>query len=247
MTHTVLTRPVGLLASALVVLASCRSDRRQPVATVGPPWLLARAQQEVEQAARSPAFHDFRFTDRREASGITFENRIVDDAGKAYKKVHYDHGSGLCAADVDGDGLPDLYFATQLGASELWKNVGGGRFANITDGTSMTFLIAECAGRNSPWFMGKLQPGASRSNGPWANNGSRIQMGGCDPKDPTAVTGPKAVNCINDKEIYAFHPAGANTGMCDGSIRFVSANLDLNIALALLTRERGEQISTMDF
>jgi len=71
--------------------------------------------------------HDFRFTDRRQASGITFENRIVDDAGKAYKLAHYDHGSGLCAADVDGDGLPDLYFVTQL-----WKNLGGGRFVNIT-------------------------------------------------------------------------------------------------------------------
>ena len=76
--------------------------------------------------------HDFRFTDRRQASGITFENRIVDDAGKAYKLAHYDHGSGLCAADVDGDGLPDLYFVTQLGTNELWKNLGGGRFVNIT-------------------------------------------------------------------------------------------------------------------
>jgi len=76
--------------------------------------------------------HDFRFTDRRQASGITFENRIVDDAGKAYKLAHYDHGSGLCAADVDGDGLPDLYFVTQLGTNELWKNLGGGGFVNIT-------------------------------------------------------------------------------------------------------------------
>ncbi|PYP01505.1 MAG: hypothetical protein DMD57_13780 [Gemmatimonadetes bacterium] len=58
--------------------------------------------------------------------------RIVDDAGKAYKLAHYDHGSGLCAADVDGDGLPDLYFVTQLGTNELWKNLGGGRFVNIT-------------------------------------------------------------------------------------------------------------------
>jgi len=122
------------------------------------------------------------------------------------------------------------------------------RFASITDGSSMTFLIAECAGRNQSWFMGNLQRGAAnRSNGPWANNGSRVNMGGCDPKDPTAVTGPKAVNCINDKEIYGFHPAGAATCMADGSVRFVSTNLDLNIAISLLTRERGEMLSTTDF
>jgi prepilin-type N-terminal cleavage/methylation domain-containing protein/prepilin-type processing-associated H-X9-DG protein len=122
------------------------------------------------------------------------------------------------------------------------------RFADVTDGTSMTFLIAECAGRNQSWFMGNLQRGAAnRSNGPWANNGSRVNMGGCDPKDPAAVTGPKAVNCINDKEIYAFHPAGANCCMADGSIRFLSNNLDLNIAISLLTRERGELLSTTDF
>src|SRR5207253_5740145 len=58
---------------------------------------------------------------------------IVDDAGKAYKKVHYDHGTGLCAADVDADGRPDLYFVTQLGTNELWRNLGDGRFENITD------------------------------------------------------------------------------------------------------------------
>src|SRR5947207_4749738 len=111
-------------------MLACRSRRTAPPAASTPAWLLERAAEEAALAAQSPAPHDFRFTDRREASGITFENRIVDDAGKAYKKVHYDHGTGLCAADVDGDGLPDLYFVTQLGASELWKNVGGGRFVN---------------------------------------------------------------------------------------------------------------------
>ena len=88
-------------------------------------------------AARSQVLHDFRFTDRREASGITFQNRAVDDAGKAYKLVHYDHGSGLCAADVDGDGLPDLYFVTQLGTNELWKNLGNDRFVNATAGAGL--------------------------------------------------------------------------------------------------------------
>src|SRR3989475_12086542 len=117
--------PCGLFVTLLFVAASCRSPRT-------PAWLLERGRQEAELAARSQVVHDFRFTDRREASGITFENRVVDDAGRNYKLAHYDHGSGLCSADVDGDGLPDLYFTTQLGTNELWKNQGKGRFVNVT-------------------------------------------------------------------------------------------------------------------
>ena len=122
-----------LVASALCVLLACRSHRTARPTGSPRPWLLARAGQEAALAARSQVLHDFRFTDQREASGITFQTRIVDDAGKAYKKVHYDHGTGLCAADVDDDGRPDLFFVTQLGSSELWRNRGDGRFENITD------------------------------------------------------------------------------------------------------------------
>jgi hypothetical protein len=95
-------------------------------------------------ASHSSVVHDFRFTDQRESSGITFQNRVVDDASKTYKLAHYDHGSGVCAADVDGDGLPDLYFATQLGTNQLWKNLGGGRFSDITtqSGLSLPDAIA---------------------------------------------------------------------------------------------------------
>jgi hypothetical protein len=130
-------RPLAIL----LCLAACRSQRA-PV----PQWLLERAEQERFMAARSPVVHDFTFTDRLQASGITFRNRIVDDAGKAYKKVHYDHGSGVCAADVDGDGLPDLFFVTQLGTSELWKNLGGGRFADLTDAAGVRLPDAVAVG-----------------------------------------------------------------------------------------------------
>jgi len=120
-----LSGPGALVVTLALLAASCRSPRT-------PAWLVERARQETELAAHSHVLHDFRFTDRRQASGITFENRVVDDAGKAYKLAHYDHGSGVCAADVDGDGLPDLYFVTQLGTNELWKNVGNGRFVDVT-------------------------------------------------------------------------------------------------------------------
>lgn len=130
----VFSRPFALLVLACPLLASCRGSpgTERSAAGATPAWLVERARQEAELAARSQVVHDFRFTDQRQASGITFENRAVDDAGKAYKLVHYDHGTALCAADVDGDDLPDLYFVTQLGTNELWKNQGNGRFVNLT-------------------------------------------------------------------------------------------------------------------
>jgi hypothetical protein len=95
-------------------------------------WLQGLKEAQVKSAASATVFHDFQFTDRQAESGITFRHRIVADAGKTYKPVHYDHGNGLAVADVDGDGLVDLYFVNQVGGSELWKNAGGGKFRNIT-------------------------------------------------------------------------------------------------------------------
>ena len=77
-------------------------------------------------------FYQFQFEDELEQSGITFVNHIVDDAASNYQPAHYDHGNGIAVADVDGDGLYDIYFLSQVGGNELWKNLGGGNFKNIT-------------------------------------------------------------------------------------------------------------------
>jgi hypothetical protein len=91
-------------------------------------WLAAQ-----QRAARGfHVFRDFRFRDRLPESGITFVQHPTDDSGKFYKSNHYDHGTGVAAADVDGDGLVDLYFVDQLGGNELWRNRGNGRFENVT-------------------------------------------------------------------------------------------------------------------
>ena len=96
-------------------------------------WLRGRGEEQVKAAAATPVFRDFQFADGVAASGITFRHRIVEDAGKTYKAVHYDHGNGLAIADVDGDGLLDIYFPNQVGGNQLWKNLGGGKFQDITD------------------------------------------------------------------------------------------------------------------
>jgi prepilin-type N-terminal cleavage/methylation domain-containing protein/prepilin-type processing-associated H-X9-DG protein len=112
------------------------------------------------------------------------------------------------------------------------------RITDITDGTTNTFLLAECAGRNRKYIRGRDVGTIAR--GPWANPNTFIQIGGFNPANPTSPTGPCAVNCINDKEIYAFHSGGANVVMADGSVRFVKESLNVDIALQLLTRARGE-------
>ena len=84
--------------------------------------------------------------------------RSSDDSGRDYKAVHYDHGNGLAAADVDGDGLLDLYFVSQLGENQLWKNLGNGKFRNVTgeagvgltDQISVTGLLRRRRQRRRP-------------------------------------------------------------------------------------------------
>jgi hypothetical protein len=105
-----------------------------PPKDMGADTLEARGQAERASvtAGKFKVFHDFRFTDRLPESGITFVHQIVDDAGKTYKAAHYDHGNGVAVADVDGDGRTDVYFTSQMGGNELWKNLGGGKFRNVT-------------------------------------------------------------------------------------------------------------------
>lgn len=104
----------------------------QPRTVFGPPELGKRRQDQLATAADSKVFHAFRFTDRQPESGITFRHRSVADTARTYKAVHYDHGNGIAVADVDNDGRVDILFVTQAGGNELWRNIGGGKFENIT-------------------------------------------------------------------------------------------------------------------
>ena len=119
------------------VLLPGQSFSQKPVTEVPPndigaTTLESRKQAQLKTVDQFKVFYDFQFTDRITESGITFLHRMVDDAGKHYMQIHYDHGNGIAAADVDADGLQDVYFVNQLGSNELWKNIGKGKFQNIT-------------------------------------------------------------------------------------------------------------------
>lgn len=124
---------LGLLFCATVF----ESAGQENVHTETVRFLEKRQAEQVRAARALTAFHDFQFQDRIEASQIRFVHRTVDDAGKTYKAAHYDHGNGLAVGDVDGDGFLDVYFTTQIGTNQLWRNVGNGTFEDITAGSGL--------------------------------------------------------------------------------------------------------------
>ena len=98
-----------------------------------PDWLEPRMKKQLETASEFGVFHDFRFRDLVEESGIVFKHQMTEDSGVHHKAVHYDHGNGIAVADVDSDGKLDLYFTSQIGGNALWRNLGGGRFEDVTE------------------------------------------------------------------------------------------------------------------
>ncbi|HEY2435039.1 MAG TPA: CRTAC1 family protein [Vicinamibacterales bacterium] len=120
-------------AAAIPLLIQAQDAIRYVPANVNDTaWLTRAKDAQVKAMATVSAFHDFQFSDHLAESGITFRHHIVDDAGRTYKAAHYDHGNGIAVADVDGDGLLDIYFVSQVGGNQLWRNLGGGKFENIT-------------------------------------------------------------------------------------------------------------------
>ena len=159
--------PFGVLVIAGMLLTACGSADEPMLSTVraeltvaGPrvwevtdkdlhevAWMEARREAQLRTVDQFNVFYDFQFADRQLESGIRFINHAVDDTARRYKGVHYDHGNGVAIADVDKDGLFDIYFLTQVGSNELWRNLGGGKFENITDsaGVAVTERISVTA------------------------------------------------------------------------------------------------------
>jgi prepilin-type N-terminal cleavage/methylation domain-containing protein len=117
------------------------------------------------------------------------------------------------------------------------------RFADCTDGLTNSLMIAEDAGRPQTWQNGKrVGDLAVPEWGVWASRQFKIQPRG-HTMDGAAFPGPCAVNCSNDRGIYAFHPGIANVCMGDGSVRTLQEGLNIFVFYYLCTIQGGEIVS----
>jgi prepilin-type N-terminal cleavage/methylation domain-containing protein/prepilin-type processing-associated H-X9-DG protein len=120
------------------------------------------------------------------------------------------------------------------------------RLCEITDGTSNTILLTEDAGRPRLWQAGLPGPDNALPGCPWTGGANPIVMQGSTP-DGAMHPGPCGINCSNAREVYSFHPGGANAVFADGSVHFLRADMSIRVLARLVTRAGGEVDSAGDF
>jgi hypothetical protein len=79
------------------------------------------------------------------------------------RMVHYDHGSAVAVADVDGDGLYDIYFVNQVGGNELRKKAG--RRRNLRTSLARRASACQTASALAPHVRGNRLAIVSKADG----------------------------------------------------------------------------------
>jgi prepilin-type N-terminal cleavage/methylation domain-containing protein/prepilin-type processing-associated H-X9-DG protein len=117
------------------------------------------------------------------------------------------------------------------------RNVGPETVATVTDGTSHTIVVTEYATRTTPgyrkfWGYGRNQYAFSAAMIPQSTRLPDYQAcAALEYGDPSAIC---------RRGFASFHTGGANAAFTDGSVRFLSTNLDGRVFMAMATIAGGE-------
>jgi prepilin-type N-terminal cleavage/methylation domain-containing protein/prepilin-type processing-associated H-X9-DG protein len=145
--------------------------------------------------------------------------------------------NGPTTGDINGNGVwnsgDDLAFTDyggNFGFSGLMKPYMNGvliyerpiPISQIADGTSSTIIVAEDTGRGAAF------------DGQWANGQNIFDESG--PINDRSLPPYR----WQDNEMWSDHPQGVQALFCDGSVRFLFDEIDLEILAALCTRAGDE-------
>jgi len=84
------------------------------------------------------------FTRLGPETGIEFINLL--STNRYVTNQNMLNGSGVAAGDVDGDGLPDLFFCGLDSPNALYRNLGNCRFTNVAETVGVAMPKLNCTG-----------------------------------------------------------------------------------------------------
>src|SRR5437588_12910861 len=69
-----------------------------------------------------------------ENTGVNFVNTIKDTKDfNIFTYRNFYNGGGVAIGDINNDGLPDIFFTSNMGSNKLYLNKGHFKFEYITD------------------------------------------------------------------------------------------------------------------
>jgi type II secretory pathway pseudopilin PulG len=158
----------------------------------------------------------------------------VQSSGVKYAGTDYAPNNAYDAA-LESAGYVDVSVARH----GILKVNAAFAIAEIRDGSSNTLLLSEDAGRPDRWNAGKLVSANGQTDGGWADHNNEYITHGFT-WDGKSNPGPCHTNCTNNNEVYSFHTGGANHVFGDGSVRFISASMDIRLFVRFITMAGGE-------
>jgi prepilin-type N-terminal cleavage/methylation domain-containing protein len=138
---------------------------------------------------------------------------------------------------------------------KIWEGPAGTKFAEVRDGLSNTIMAGE-----SSYVTSTTSASARRSTPPTAfqdwptwigafGNGQdeTIRINGRTNSPINAQAGPSRMYfAINDDNAFSYHPAGAQFVFMDGSVHFLSENVDMGTYCFLHDKRDGQVLGSYE-
>ena len=127
-------------------------------------------------------------------------------------------------------------FDTGLTTGSQLSRYRQGKFRDVSDGLSNTIAVVERSGKPIAMLNGK--PNVTPGN-PNADYPGQVGWSASNTFDWSINKNGIGVNESNSGGIFSFHPDGANVGIADGSVRFLSGSTDFKTLVKLYGRSDG--------